>query len=109
MVGSIAARAVTGGAPYFPSLLAVLVFVGMHWIFSSLARSSASFSSQPHGKIADWLPIQSPYVSIANRQAEIMMRIASEFSFTPASRSQISAPAEAGQLPLFEADYGGPA
>jgi len=39
-------------------------------------------------------PIQSPYVSIANRQAEIMMRIASEFGFTPASRSRISAPAE---------------
>lgn len=37
-------------------------------------------------------PIQSPYVSIANRQAEIMMRIASEFGFTPASRSRISTP-----------------
>ena len=35
-------------------------------------------------------PVQSPYVSIANRQAEIMMRIASEFGFTPASRSRIS-------------------
>ena len=39
-------------------------------------------------------PIQSPYVSIANRQAEIMMRIASEFGFTPASRSRISTPRE---------------
>lgn len=38
-------------------------------------------------------PVQSPYVSIANRQTEIMMRIASEFGFTPASRSRISAPA----------------
>lgn len=38
-------------------------------------------------------PIQSPYVSIANRQAEIMMRYASEFGFTPASRSRISMPA----------------
>jgi P27 family predicted phage terminase small subunit len=38
-------------------------------------------------------PMQSPYVAIANRQAEIMMRIASEFGFTPASRSRISAPA----------------
>jgi P27 family predicted phage terminase small subunit len=37
-------------------------------------------------------PIQSPYLAIANRQAEIMMRIASEFGFTPASRSRISAP-----------------
>lgn len=39
-------------------------------------------------------PIQSPYVSIANRQAEIMMRIAAEFGFTPASRGRISVPAE---------------
>jgi P27 family predicted phage terminase small subunit len=39
-------------------------------------------------------PIRSPYVSIANRQTEIMMRIASEFGFTPASRSRIAAPAE---------------
>jgi P27 family predicted phage terminase small subunit len=38
-------------------------------------------------------PIQSPYVAIANRQAELMMRIASEFGFTPASRSRISTPA----------------
>jgi P27 family predicted phage terminase small subunit len=47
-------------------------------------------------------PIQSPYLSIANRQAEIMMRIASEFGFTPASRSRISAPPQ-DQLPLFDA------
>ena len=37
-------------------------------------------------------PQQSPYVAVANRQAEIMMRIVSEFGFTPASRSRISAP-----------------
>jgi P27 family predicted phage terminase small subunit len=37
-------------------------------------------------------PIQSPYVAIANRQAELMMRIASEFGFTPASRGRISTP-----------------
>jgi phage terminase small subunit len=37
-------------------------------------------------------PVQSPYVAIANRQTEIMIRIASEFGFTPASRSRISAP-----------------
>lgn len=45
-------------------------------------------------------PMQSPYISIANRQAEIMMRIASEFGFTPASRSRISVPDES-HLPLF--------
>ena len=37
-------------------------------------------------------PIQSPYVAIANRQAEIMMRIASEFGLTPASRGRIATP-----------------
>jgi len=49
-------------------------------------------------------PMQSPYVSIANRQAEIMMRIASEFGFTPASRSRISTPApnEPSLLDLIE-------
>lgn len=48
-------------------------------------------------------PIQSPYVSIANRQAEIMMRIASEFGFTPASRSRISAPPDDfSQATLFD-------
>jgi P27 family predicted phage terminase small subunit len=37
-------------------------------------------------------PVQSPYVAIANRQAELMLRISSEFGFTPASRGRISAP-----------------
>ena len=37
-------------------------------------------------------PIQSPYVAIANRQAELMMRISAEFGFTPASRSRIATP-----------------
>ena len=46
-------------------------------------------------------PMQSPYLAVANRQAEIMMRIASEFGFTPASRSRISAP-PTDQLPLLE-------
>lgn len=39
-------------------------------------------------------PMQSPYLSVANRQAEIMMRIGSEFGFTPASRSRIEIPRE---------------
>jgi phage terminase small subunit len=45
-------------------------------------------------------PVQSPYASIANRQAEIMIRIASEFGFAPASRSRISPPARA-EFDLF--------
>jgi phage terminase small subunit len=46
-------------------------------------------------------PIQSPYLATANRQAEIMMRIASEFGFTPASRSRIATPAKAAPT-LFD-------
>lgn len=49
-------------------------------------------------------PQQSPYVAIANRQAEIMMRIAAEFGFTPASRSRIAAPQEE-ELTLFTSRY----
>lgn len=48
-------------------------------------------------------PMQSPYISIANRQAEIMMRIASEFGFTPASRGRISTPAP-DERTLFDFD-----
>jgi P27 family predicted phage terminase small subunit len=32
--------------------------------------------------------VQSPWVAILNRQAEVMLRIASEFGFSPASRSR---------------------
>ena len=46
-------------------------------------------------------PMQSPYLAIANRQAELMMRIASEFGFTPASRSRIAAPPP-DQLPVLD-------
>jgi P27 family predicted phage terminase small subunit len=45
-------------------------------------------------------PVQSPYIAIANRQAEIMMRIASEFGFTPASRSRIATPSPAEPSPF---------
>ncbi|HEY6860930.1 MAG TPA: phage terminase small subunit P27 family, partial [Pseudolabrys sp.] len=46
---------------------------------------------QKHGamlKSPKGFPIQSPYLSTLNRQAEIMIRLASEFGFTPASRSR---------------------
>ena len=57
-------------------------------------------------------PVQSPYLAIANRQTEIMMRIASEFGLTPASRSRIVTPGNGGprlldlfdQMPAEEAD-----
>jgi uncharacterized membrane protein YcaP (DUF421 family) len=44
IIGSIAARAITGGAPLLPSLGAEVVLVGVHWIFSAVARRSPGFS-----------------------------------------------------------------
>ena len=35
-------------------------------------------------------PQQSPYVSVANKQFEIMMRVASDFGFTPVSRDRLT-------------------
>lgn len=34
-------------------------------------------------------PIQSPYLSVLNKQAQIMMRAAAEMGFTPSSRSRV--------------------
>ena len=53
-------------------------------------------------------PMQSPYVAIANRQAEILMRIAAEFGFTPASRSRIATPSLAERT-LFDSVEEAPA
>jgi len=55
----------------------------------------------PLVKSPNGYPQVSPYFAIANKQAEIMIRIASEFGFTPASRSRIST-GEPSPLPLFE-------
>ena len=34
-------------------------------------------------------PMQSPYVAVLNHQADVMLRVAGEFGFTPASRRRI--------------------
>lgn len=49
MIGAVAARAMTGGAPFFPSILGVAVMVGIHWIISWGARRSPTFSSLVKG------------------------------------------------------------
>jgi uncharacterized membrane protein YcaP (DUF421 family) len=49
MIGSIAARALTGGAPYFPAALGIVVLVALHWLISLLARGSSVFSGLVKG------------------------------------------------------------
>jgi uncharacterized membrane protein YcaP (DUF421 family) len=44
LIGSVAGRAMTGGAPYFPSILAMLTLIALHWIFSAVACRSDTFS-----------------------------------------------------------------
>ena len=49
-------------------------------------------------------PTQSPYLATVNRQAEIMLRVASEFGFTPASRSRIFSYAKSNSMLLENVD-----
>jgi uncharacterized membrane protein YcaP (DUF421 family) len=49
MIGSIAARALTGGAPYFPATLGIVVLVALHWLISLLARGSPIISGLVKG------------------------------------------------------------
>jgi uncharacterized membrane protein YcaP (DUF421 family) len=49
MIGAIAARAMTGGAPFFPATLGILVMVAMHWVLSALSRDSALLSGWVKG------------------------------------------------------------
>lgn len=71
---------------------ALAAYCGAYSLWAEATENIQKFGTMV--KSPSGYPIQSPYVSIANRQAEIMMRIASEFGFTPASRSRISTPAK---------------
>ena len=41
------------------------------------------------------VPMQSPYLAIANKQSQIMTKAATEMGFTPATRSRVTVPSEA--------------
>jgi P27 family predicted phage terminase small subunit len=77
---------------------ALATYCGAYALWAEATEAIQKFGAMV--KSPTGYPMQSPYISIANRQAEIMMRIASEFGFTPASRSRISVP-EQSDLPLF--------
>jgi|SRR4051794_32406876 uncharacterized membrane protein YcaP (DUF421 family) len=44
LIGAVAGRAMTGGAPYFASLFGLVVMIAMHWIFSATSQRSEAFS-----------------------------------------------------------------
>ena len=37
MLGSVMSRAINGSAPFFPTLIAGVVLLGLHWLFATLA------------------------------------------------------------------------
>jgi len=43
------------------------------------------------------VPMQSPYLAIVNKQAQIMMKAAAEMGFTPASRSRVVVKSDAAK------------
>jgi P27 family predicted phage terminase small subunit len=69
---------------------ALAAYCGAYAMWAEATQAIQKYGSMV--KSPSGYPVQSPYVSIANRQTEIMMRIASEFGLTPASRSRISMP-----------------
>src|SRR3981081_2579989 len=44
LIGAVAGRAMTGGAPYFASLFGLFVMVAIHWAFSATSQRSQAFS-----------------------------------------------------------------
>jgi P27 family predicted phage terminase small subunit len=82
---------------------ALATYCGAYALWAEATEAIQKFGAMV--KSPSGYPMQSPYISIANRQAEIMMRIASEFGFTPASRSRISIPQQS-DLPLFDLSDG---
>jgi P27 family predicted phage terminase small subunit len=62
------------------------IYCGAYAMWAEAMQAIEQFGSMI--KSPNGFPVQSPYVAIVNRQAEVMLRIAGEFGFTPASRSR---------------------
>lgn len=64
------------------------------WVIAEDTHRQAAEKLAQHGLLIKapitGLPIQSPYLPIVNKQAQIMLKAAAEMGFTPSSRSRIS-------------------
>ena len=49
MLGSVMSRAINGSAPFFPTVLAGVVLLGLHWLFAVLAFHTSWFGSLVKG------------------------------------------------------------
>lgn len=78
---------------------ALVAYCGVYALWAEATAAIQKYGSMvtsPSG-----YPVQSPYIGIANRHAGLMVRLASEFGFTPARRSRISSPSDLPLLTLF--------
>jgi P27 family predicted phage terminase small subunit len=83
--------------PLYRSSLAVYCAAYATWLEASIAlQTYGTVMKSPNG-----YPIQSPYVSIATKYADIMTRISSEFGFTPASRGRLGSVPDPRYLELL--------
>jgi P27 family predicted phage terminase small subunit len=64
------------------------------WVCAKVMHAFAAQQISKYGQLiktpVTGAPMQSPYVSILNRQASLMMRAAAEMGFSPSSRSRVS-------------------
>jgi P27 family predicted phage terminase small subunit len=71
-------------------ILAVYCMAYASWLDATVTiQTYGSIMKSPNGH-----PMQSPAVSIANQNADIMIRIAVQFGFTPASRLRLPGPSK---------------
>jgi uncharacterized membrane protein YcaP (DUF421 family) len=50
IIGSVLSRAITGNAPFFPSIAASFVLIGIHWLFGAIALKSSFFGKLVKGR-----------------------------------------------------------
>lgn len=87
-------RGALKGAP--PGMLTTLdastleVWVVAHSVHRDAQKKVAALGSLLKGKSGT--PYQNPYLSIMNKQAQIMLKAAAEMGFTPSSRSRVKVP-----------------
>jgi uncharacterized membrane protein YcaP (DUF421 family) len=71
VIGSTAARAITGNAPFFATLTAVFLLIAIHWVISFITSSSPALGSMVKGHATplirkgrvDWKALKKAHMS----------------------------------------------
>jgi uncharacterized membrane protein YcaP (DUF421 family) len=94
MLGSVVSRAITGTAPFAPTLVAAAVLLAVHWLFSAGAMRWHPFgqaikghSQIPHMSERDlWEDLRSKSISDLNEVAEARLERSASLSVIKAKR-----------------------